>query len=132
MFNRQVEAVLTLIALSIFADKRVFSSEITAFVRSAEKINDHLASDIAISEAKLLNWFENNRARLSEKITSNSTDFKEWFEETLVELSKFSNRDLVLDVVNKIAMADGELHISEKALQVLIETKLDQPAWKAA
>jgi len=69
MFNRQVEAVLKLIALSIVADKRVLSEEITTFVESADVIQHNIQSDIVISEAKLLLWFELNRAELQSKMS---------------------------------------------------------------
>jgi len=68
MFNRQIDAVLKVIALSIFADKRVLSEEISAFVESAEIIQSKVQSDIAISETKLLLWFELNRAELQNRM----------------------------------------------------------------
>jgi len=123
MFNRQVEALLTITALSIFADKRVLSSEITAFIKSAKDIDGKIQSRIPITEAKLLIWFEMNRIRLSDKIRLGPAGFKHWFEMVLADLAEFTDIDFLMDLIKRISLADGELHISEKALFVLVEGK---------
>lgn len=121
LFNIQVEALLTVIALSIFADERVLSSEISAFIKSAKDIEAHVTSDVPVTEAKLLMWFEMNRLRLSDKIRLGPIGFKHWFESVIAELSAYSDEAFVVDMLNRISVADGELHVSEKALSVLVE-----------
>ncbi len=124
MFNRQVEALLTICALSIFADKRVFASEITAFVQSAAKINTKVESDIVVTEAKLLMWFELNRVHLHDKVSLKPVGFKHWFETVLSDLKGFKDAEFVVEILNYISLADGELHVSERALSVLVDTAL--------
>jgi len=121
MFNRQIEAVLKLIALSIFADKRVLSEEITAFVESADLIQANVQSDITITETKLLLWFELNRAEIQNKMTLDSYEFQHWFEGLLSELPFLSDKRFIRDIIEKISNADGEFHISEKALDVILD-----------
>ncbi len=124
MFNSQVEALLTVLALSVFADKRVLSTEIAAFIESATEINEKVQSDIPVTEAKLLMWFEMNRIRLGDKVRLGPIGFKHWFDSVMSDLAKFSDRDFLIRGLQRISLSDGELHISEKALCVLVERRL--------
>lgn len=128
MFSREISAVLKIIALSIFADKRVLSEEITAFVESADLIQSQLNSDMVISETKLLLWFELNRAGLQAKMSLGSQDFKFWFETLISELPVLSDTQFITDIIDRISNADGELHISEKALEVMLGRAFQRPA----
>ncbi len=128
MFSREISAVLKIIALSIFADKRVLSEEITAFVESADLIQSQLNSDMVISETKLLLWFELNRAGLQAKMFLGSEDFKLWFETLISELPVMSDTQFITDIIERISNADGELHISEKALEVMLGRAFQRPA----
>lgn len=131
MFNRQINAVLKVIALSIFADKRVLSEEITAFVESADLIQSKVNSDITISETKLLLWFELNRAELQSKMTLGPAGFKHWFENLLSELPVLSDKSFITDIIGRIANADQEFHISEKALGVMLARIFGSPSTTA-
>ena len=124
MFNRQVNAVLTLIALSIVADKRVLSSEITVFIKSAKLINKKIESDLPITEAKLLAWFENNRIILRDKVNLGPVGFERWFETVLADISDFEDKQFIMDMIEKIAQADGEVHVSETALLALVARRV--------
>lgn len=129
MFNRKVHAVLTVIALSVFADKRVLSTEITAFVKSADIIQKKVKSDIPVTEAKLLLWFELNRMNLRDKMKLGPVGFERWFETVLSELSALSDKSFISDIVRRISYADGELHVSEQALSVMLEKKFRGPSY---
>jgi len=129
MFSREISAVLKIIALSIFADKRVLSEEITAFVESADLIQSQLNSDMVISETKLLLWFELNRAGLQAKMSLGSQDFKFWFETLISELPVLSDTQFITDIIDRISNADGELHISEKALEVMLGRAFQRSAF---
>jgi len=131
MFNRQIEAVLNLISLSIFADKRVLSEEISAFVESADLIQSKLQSDIVISETKLLMWFELNRSELKSIMGLGPAGFKHWFENLISELPVISDKRFIMDIVERISNADGEFHISEKALEVMLERVFERPSFAA-
>ena len=126
VFNRQVEALLTIFALSIFADKRVLSSEISALIKSAEDIDSRVNSSLPVTEAKLLMWFETNRMRLEDKLRLGPIGFKRWFESVMSDLSDFSDQALLTDLLHRTSLADGELHVSEKALRILVESKFQQ------
>jgi len=128
MFNRQIEAVLKVIALSIFADKRVLSEEITTFVESATLLESKLNSAIKITETKLLMWFEINRAELQDKMSLRSAEFKQWFETLLSDFPVMSDKNFITDIIANIANSDQEFHISEKALNVMLDRVFETPA----
>lgn len=121
VLNKEVNGVLTLIALSIFADKRILSSEITFFIKSATAINKKVKSDTLITEAKLLAWFENNRITLRDKTSLGPVGFEHWFKTVLADVSDFKDKSFIMDMIQKIAEADGEVHVSEKALLALLD-----------
>lgn len=128
MFSREVDAVLSVIALSIFADKRVLSTEITAFVKSADIIEAHVRSDIPVTEAKLLMWFEINREHIQSKMQLGSVGFKQWFDSVVETFSLLPDKTFIADIVELISNADGELHISEKAWSVMLERRFKTAA----
>jgi len=128
MFNREVEAVLSVIALSIFADKRVLSTEIAAFVKSADIIKANVHSDLPLSEAKLLLWFEMNREQIRAKMELDAIEFKAWFEAIFNEFPRLPDKTFISEIVESIARADGELHVSEKALYVMLERNFKKSA----
>lgn len=129
MFNRKVHAVLTVIALSVFADKRVLSTEITAFVKSADIIQKKVKSDIPVTEAKLLLWFELNRMDIRDKMRLGPVGFKRWFDTLMAELASISDKAFISEIVQRIAYADGELHISEQALKVMLDNSFESPSY---
>lgn len=128
MFNREVEAVLSVIALSIFADKRVLSTEITAFVKSADIIKAHVRSNLPLSEAKLLLWLEMNREQIKAKMQLGPAEFEAWFDSIFEAFAKLPDKTFISEIVETIAQADGELHVSEKALSVMLERKFKKSA----
>ena len=115
-----MNGVLTLIALSIVADKRILASEITAFIKNAQLIDKKLKNDSPITEAKLLAWFENNRVTLRDKVSLGPVGFERWFKSVLADISDFEDKSFIMDLIEKISQADGEVHISERALLALV------------
>jgi len=128
MFNREIEALLSLTAFSIFADKRVFANEIDSFVKSADQIQAVGRSTLAITESKLLYWFEMNREQLQDKMKLGPAGLKRWLLMIMDDLAAFPDKGLIVSLIKKISKSDGEYHISEKALCVLVEEKLDLSA----
>jgi len=128
MFNREVEATLTIIALSIFADKRVLSTEITAFVKSADIIRRFVTSDLKITEAKLLLWFETNRVDINAKMQLRGDEFERWLDALLLDCASVSDKRFISNIIEHISKADGEVHIAEKALSVMLDRKFKMSA----
>lgn len=139
--------VLRLMAAIIFADKHVYDSEVSAFVNSASQLNldrdfnpntenqlvvtrnlsikaprpaendDPLSP--ALSRSQLSDWYETNKNHIRDEL---STPFyKDWFYNLLDQLSDLPNKETILSVMRDISMADGKVHINERALITLAE-----------
>ena len=107
----------------IFADKRVRDDEIKSFVRQADRLQ--VARDIEprLTEAKLVNWYERNKAELQAILES--SNFDKWFFEKLDRLKSIPNKMSILGVLCDIASSDGEVHVSEMALVELTARRWD-------
>ena len=109
--------ILSLIAASIFADKRVYASEIEAFVKASAELAALEGLKPKLSEAMLLSWYEQNKDDIRRKIAT--PYFKDWFYDLLARLSHVSDKRSILDAMQKISLADGTIHVSERALITL-------------
>ena len=116
--ENDVEDVLTVLALMVHADKRVFAEEIDAFMSAAQLICASAFNGMKPSEAVLLFWFELRRDDIKRKLRDPS--FDTWFNALLARVSKLPRLDLIIDGLQSIAEADNEIHISEHALLVLM------------
>lgn len=117
MISDDLHDLLNLLAAMIFADKRVFAREIETFLKMAETIRQLSPRDEAISEAKLLSWFDSNADFIREKLKT--PGFESWFYECLDRLDNLYNKQALIDIMTQIARSDEEFHISEQALVVL-------------
>lgn len=117
MISDELHDVLSLLAATIFADKRVFATEIESFMKMAGKIQRLRGGDERLSEAKLLSWFDSNVDIIRGKLLSPA--FESWFYETLERLDSLADKQALINIMLDIAKADDEFHISEKALIIL-------------
>jgi tellurite resistance protein len=117
--TNDLKDILSLIAATVFADKRVFASEIDVFIQATSKLKIVRRLDPKISEAKLLVWYETNKDEIRLKL--GTPYFKDWFYEILERLKDVPDKELILEVMRKISHADGNIHVSERALIALSE-----------
>ena len=117
MSNATHEKDLSLLAATIFADHRVYSSEITVFVRAASRLDVIHKARPNLSEAKLLVWYEENKEHIKGKMTA--PYFKDWFYDILEKLSDVEDKRPILAAMKDISRADSEIHVSERALFTL-------------
>lgn len=115
--------ILSLVAATIFADKRVYASEVETFVKAAGKLNALQDTKLKLSEARLLVWYETNKDDIRQKITT--PYFKDWFYEILERLSDVQDKHSILEVMQDISRADGTVHVSERALITLAKRYWD-------
>ena len=73
MLTKTVENILTILALTVFADKRVFANEIDSFINSARHLESLQNPEIDITPAKLLVWFEEHRDALKARMAQRAT-----------------------------------------------------------
>jgi len=117
MISDELHDLLSLLAATIFADKRVFAQEVETFLKTAKDLGNLRKTDEVISEAKLLSWFDSNvdiiRSRLQ------TPDFETWFYDCLDRLDGLEDKQALISIMTQIAKSDDEFHISEQALIVL-------------
>lgn len=111
--------VLSLIAATIFADKHVYASEIDEFMKSTSKLKIVRSLEPKISEAKLLAWYEMNKEEVRDYLAT--PYFKDWFYGILDRLKDIPNKETIIETMHKISIADGSIHVSERALITLAE-----------
>lgn len=123
MLSKDMDDLLSILALMIFADKRVHDNEVRAFVRLADKLQVARDIDPRLSEASLVNWYQENESNLRAVIEE--SNFESWFYSRLDRLKSLPNKLSVLSVLCDIASSDGEVHVSEKALIKLTAQRWD-------
>lgn len=116
-----VDCVLELLAITMFADKQVLASEIQAFVEIVLRLQRDNTLSTNMSEAKIILWYELHKEELTRVMQHDV--FESWIEERIHKLRDFPDKHLLLRAIDEIAIADGEKHISEKALHVLTARK---------
>lgn len=125
VYSDRQHKILSLIAATIFADKHIYAAEIQMFIKVALDLNALEQMKPALSEAKILAWYELNKDDIRQKITT--PYFKDWYYDILNTLSEVKDKQAILTAMEKIALADGSVHVSERAL-----TMLAKRHWKIA
>lgn len=110
--------VLQLLGLAVLADKRILSHEITAFANAAIDIEAKLGMVTTFTRTNVFSWFEQNQKRLKSMLSHEN--FAPELHSLLERLSVTPTKSVLFDALIKISKSDGEFHISEHALIVLI------------
>jgi len=121
MLQSEMNDIMTVLAVGIFADKKIHSSEIKVFIKSVSSIKLSHQNIPKISEAKALTWFEMNKDLVREKFEGPRPEFDKWLIPILERVGEHADKDAFRRLLNEIFMADNEVHISEAALMVLVE-----------
>ncbi len=117
MVSEELGDVLTLLAVTIVADKKVVSEEVQAFLTCAQRLQ--LAMDLkpVLTHARLMAWIELNQEWISH-ITK--PEYYERSLETVFDrLSHLNNKESILEAMMAISEADNEVHANEHALMVM-------------
>lgn len=109
--------ILSLVAATIFADKRIHASEIEVFIKKAGNLKALQGATPSLTEARLLQWYETHGEDIRQKITA--PYFKDWFYDLLEQLSDVADKHSILNIMEQISIADGTIHVSERALLTL-------------
>lgn len=117
----EMNDILTVLAVGVFADKRIHSSEIQVFIRSVSRITLSNREVPKISEAEALMWFELNKDKVREIFAGPRSEFDAWFIPILKRVGAHADKEALLHLLNMIFLADQEMHISEKALMTLVQ-----------
>ncbi len=117
MITDELNDLLTLLAMTVIADKKVFAKEIEVFLEAACTVESDLGRKPTLSRAKLLIWFHENCNGLRSMLGNN--EFENVLNSLFLRLRVLPNKKPILDRMLAIAAADDEVHVSEKALMVL-------------
>jgi len=117
MTSQLMDDLLCLLMTVVVADKRVFAEEIKSFTTEAAELQVALDLDAKWSEAQLLMWYEMNRDEVREQALG--PYLKTWLYERVNRLAHIENKPAILEAMRRIAVSDGKMHVSERALIVL-------------
>lgn len=117
MVSQNLDDLLSLLMAVIVADKRTFAEEIQVFVTEGVKLQTTLNMKPVMSEAKVLMWYELNKAAVKKNVLG--PYLKTWLYDRLNRLAHIDNKPAILEAMRQVALADGEIHVSERALMVL-------------
>jgi len=119
MIDTELEDILTVLAIGVYADKRIFASEIQAFTRSVSGVELSKRENSKVSGAQALMWFETHKDDIRAKFDGPRPEFDAWIIPILHRVSEHGNIDELIGLLDTISLADDEFHISEKAFIVL-------------
>jgi len=119
MFNADRHELLCLFAAMVMADKRVYAAEVKAFSSLTQDFFVITDNGPVPSAVRLSMWFDMNRENIRAKLTQDN--FENWFETLMLRVTKIYSAKAVVGVMQKIAVSDNEVHISERALLVLVD-----------
>jgi len=121
MLDTELEDILTVLAVGVYADKRIFASEIQAFTRSVSSVALSRRENSTVTGAQALLWFEMNKDEIRDKFEGPRPEFDAWIIPILERVSEHGNIDELIGILDIISVADDEFHISEKAFIVLVQ-----------
>ena len=121
MLDTELEDILTVLAVGVYADKRIFASEIQAFTRSVSSVALSRRENSTVTGAQALLWFEMNKDEIRDKFDGPRPEFDAWIIPILERVSEHGNIDELIGLLDIISVADDEFHISEKAFIVLVK-----------
>ena len=121
MLDTELEDILTVLAVGVYADKRIFASEIQAFTRSVSGVALSRRENSTVTGAQALLWFEMNKDEIRDKFEGPRPEFDAWIIPILERVSEHGNIDELIGILDIISVADDEFHISEKAFIVLVQ-----------
>jgi uncharacterized tellurite resistance protein B-like protein len=117
MTSQIMDDLLCLLMAVIVADKRVFAQEVQAFLTEAAKLQVKFEIMPQWSEAKFLMWYELNKATVKQQALG--PNLESWLYERVGRLAVIDDKPAILEAMRQVALADGEIRVSEQALIVL-------------
>lgn len=121
MKQSEMNDILMVLTVGIYADKKIHASEIEVFIKSVSRIDLSRRNLPKISEAKALAWFEMNKDHVRHIFSGPRSEFDAWFIPILERLREHADKEALLHLLDMIFLADQEVHVSETALMVLIK-----------
>ncbi len=104
--------ILTLLAMLVLADHRIYKEELDAFTSTVEHINLQVRPDIIVTHTMAFDWFIHNREQIRNRLNDARTD------QTLTDLIKrtrsLPGKASILKAMVEIAKTDQHFHNDDK------------------
>ena len=117
MTLQKMDDMLCLLMAIIVADKRTYAEEIQSFLSEAARLQVTLGIEPKWSEAQLLMWYELNKDEVKKQALG--PYLKSWLYERVNRLADIENKPAILEAMRRVAISDGNMHVSERALILL-------------
>ncbi len=123
----QDHAILSLLALTMFADKQVLATEIKAFSEAVIRMSETDILHPGYTETRAILWYENNKDDLKDHL--DPQNFEDCIGELLTTLDGMQNKSELLKEMVAIANSDHDEHVSERALAVIAARRWGLEHW---
>lgn len=105
-YCRDMEALLTLAALSTYLENGLRCDRMSAFADFAMRLDGIDHPDQPITSADLSAWFNFNRAVLRDRLRLGPAGLKMWYDRLVSDLEDFPRQDLVQDITSGLSFAN--------------------------
>jgi len=114
--QHHIDALKSILAAVIIADNKIHKDEIEQFLSGIEALN----ISPLIKEEDTKTWLQDNISEIDTML--HGSNRKSWLALQFLKMRDYPHKDVVLDYLWRIAVADGELHVNEAAI-------IDKAVW---
>jgi len=115
----ETQKLLRLLSQVILADGHVYETEIEALAQGANELGFTAQSGNPISSAQIRIWFNAYQQELNETWSKTPKDVA--LTVLILSLSDWPNKQAIIDVLEKISLADADFHKEEKTLISIVK-----------
>lgn len=122
MKKEYLDQVLTLLAIVILIDDKVYPEEVETFSKAVQKISEQIDPNILFTPSMASGWFRDNRESILRKLRNETSD--SLIDSIIQKLRSYNGHKDVFFNMIRIAHADQEYHQTEHAV-----IKMASEAW---
>ncbi len=117
MEQRQWQDTLTLLAMMIFADEKVYPEEVDTFKKAALELRDIVTPNLMLTNHMLSEWFKLHKDEIVESLKPWNYDAS--LAKLMERMNEIPNKKDIIVALMKIAIADGQRHVLEDRILVV-------------
>lgn len=106
-----MEVVAKILAISVLIDQEQREAEMIEFMNAVTHINHDIRPEVILSNKKIRQWFEDNKASISESLASD--DSQKFKSDLLEQITDTKLRRTLLASIFSVSVCDYELHDEE-------------------
>ncbi len=112
--SENTEKLLKLLSQVIVADGHIHDSEVDALIECSKSIGLKDTFGILLGDKTIKSWFSDHAEELSAFKASDNSDIQ--LTRLILSLADWPDKVSVVNALEKIMLADGQLHMEEKLL----------------